>query len=182
MYRIIPNSLLQQAKKTIKKFRSKNQPSATTESPFHWLSVQDKNEPSINFVANGVITEDGHPMYCPTNRNWFVCDNYPDNHDGIRTLFLYSLKDDKKIDLGKFKMINDKPNIKESIAILKGTDESILKAVGLESFIFTRSGLHCDLHPRWSPNGKMVAFDSIHEGDRQIYMIDVNDILNGKEK
>ena len=30
----------------------------------------------------------------------------------------------------------------------------------------------CDLHPRWRPDGRQLAFNSVHEGSRQIYVID----------
>jgi dipeptidyl aminopeptidase/acylaminoacyl peptidase len=39
-----------------------------------------------------------------------------------------------------------------------------------------RGDIRCDLHPRWSPDGSTVSFDSVHEGDRQIYLVDVSDI------
>jgi len=32
----------------------------------------------------------------------------------------------------------------------------------------------CDLHPRWRPDGRQLAFNSVHEGSRQIYVIDAN--------
>jgi len=35
------------------------------------------------------------------------------------------------------------------------------------------SDWRCDLHPRWSRNGRQVSFDSVHEGNRQIYIADV---------
>jgi hypothetical protein len=36
----------------------------------------------------------------------------------------------------------------------------------------------CDLHPRYSPNGRMVTVDSNHGGNgRQLYLIDVSDIV-----
>ncbi|MDD3320480.1 MAG: hypothetical protein PHS59_03455 [Paludibacter sp.] len=175
IYRLIPTKLLQIAKKTIKtilKSRS-DKPEA---SSFHWNCISDELTPIITFIGEGILTEDGHPMFCPTNRNWFICDNYPDK-EGIRTLFLYSLIDNKRIDLGRFKMIDTKPDLSRSADLLKEIDAGIMKIVGLSNMAFTRSGLHCDLHPRWSPNGKKVSFDSIHEGTRQIYTIDVTQII-----
>jgi Tol biopolymer transport system component len=36
-----------------------------------------------------------------------------------------------------------------------------------------------DLHPRFSPDGKFVSFDSAHEGvGRQIYMMDISHIID----
>jgi hypothetical protein len=35
----------------------------------------------------------------------------------------------------------------------------------------------CDLHPRWNRDGTQVCFDSAHEGERQVYAIDVRDAV-----
>ena len=32
----------------------------------------------------------------------------------------------------------------------------------------------CDLHARWRPDGRQLGFNSVHEGTRQIYVIDLD--------
>lgn len=31
----------------------------------------------------------------------------------------------------------------------------------------------CDLHARYRPDGKQIAFNSVHEGSRQVYIFDI---------
>lgn len=37
--------------------------------------------------------------------------------------------------------------------------------------------IRCDLHPRWDRSGKVLTFDSLHEGQRHIYSMDVSTLL-----
>ncbi|MCL2319143.1 MAG: hypothetical protein FWC45_03595 [Treponema sp.] len=39
--------------------------------------------------------------------------------------------------------------------------------------------IRSDLHNRWSRSGKLVSFDSTHEGFRGLYLIDLTEILKG---
>ncbi|HVU25689.1 MAG TPA: hypothetical protein VHE13_16280 [Opitutus sp.] len=42
----------------------------------------------------------------------------------------------------------------------------------------TRWDIRCDLHPRWSPDGQKICLDSVHEGTRQMYVLDVGGIVS----
>ena len=38
----------------------------------------------------------------------------------------------------------------------------------------------CDLHGRWRPDGRQLGFNSVHEGSRQIYVIDLGEDIEKK--
>ena len=63
--------------------------------------------------------------------------------DGCRELVIYSPEKDERYSLGKYYS----PDILQ----------------------YTR----CDLHPRWSQDGKRISFDSFHEEFRGVYAIDL---------
>ena len=81
------------------------------------------------------------------DRQWMLTDTYPDSEQ-MRTLILYNVQSGKRIDIGRFYAPPE----------LQGP-------------------VRCDLHPRWSRDGKKVCFDSAHEGTRQVYVINVSDIV-----
>lgn len=134
-----------------------------------FLMVKDQIEKNIIPFAQGIIVADGHPMCCPVDRNICICDTYPDA-EKCRDLFFYNFRTNERQNIGRFRMSDEQPNITLFDQYTQGVDKKILSLMKPEVFSFTRSGLHCDLHPRWDHNGKMVAFDSIHEGSRQIYL------------
>lgn len=141
-----------------------------------FMMITDAEQPVITPFAQGLITEDGHPMTNPINNNWCINDTYPDKN-GIRTLMLYNFLTNERIDLGTFKMLMDKPDMTLAETYFTGVDPKILNCISQEELSFTRSGLHCDLHPRWSRDGQLAIFDSIHEGTRQIYVAHVGELI-----
>ena len=142
----------------------------------HFMMIRDVEQPEIKAFAQNVITEDGHPMTNPVNNDWCVNDTYPDSH-GVRTLMLYQFSNNRRIDLGHFQMIFDKLDMTQKDIYFQLVDSEILRKISPEDLSFTRSGLHCDLHPHWTRDGKTIVFDSIHEGSRQIYSLSVENII-----
>ena len=39
---------------------------------------------------------------------------------------------------------------------------------------YARGDVRCDLHPRWDRHQRWIAFDSVHEGSRQVYAVDAS--------
>ena len=81
------------------------------------------------------------------DRRYVLTDTYPDSKQ-MRTLILYRIKDGKRIEIGEF------------FSPPESTGE-----------------IRCDLHPRWSRDGKKICIDSTHEGNRQMYVLNVSEIV-----
>lgn len=143
-----------------------------------FLRVQDADETKIEPSGFGVLIEDGHPMARPGQLDSVVNDTYP-HADGVRELMLYNVKSESRTNLGTFKMLDAEPDLAtfDWRSCQMGTDPRILKKFDRGLYMFARSGLHCDLHPRWSYDGSSVLFDSIHEGTRQLYRIKIEGLV-----
>lgn len=87
------------------------------------------------------LNKDGHPSINPLNNNIFVSDTYP-NKFSDRELFLYNLKNKTKLNI-----------------------------LSVYSPYKYRLDYRCDLHPRWSEDGKLISFDSTHSGKRTTHII-----------
>jgi len=164
---------LQLAKKVFRMWKRKKK-SKNDGQYMSFLRITDSDDPRIAPAGVGVLTQDGHPMVCPADRDWIVNDTYPDDR-GVRTLMLYNHRQNRRLDIGSFRMIDARPSPRSFDAGLAfdGIAPEILKRFPTDQHLFSRSGYHCDLHPRWKPDGTGIAFDSIHEGSRQIYTVKV---------
>jgi hypothetical protein len=123
-------------------------------------------------VFKDEINIDGHPMVNRNNKDFIITDTYP-GEDGTRDLLLLNLARSDVTSLGKFLKLNTKPSVNHLDDAQFDMHPAVKRKFRSAEFAFTRSGLHCDLHPRWFEDFKSVAFDSIHEGTRQIYAIDL---------
>jgi len=112
--------------------------------------LKDKTQ-DIQKVGEGVMIVNGHNTYLPNKNNeWILNDCYPQGKERLQTPYLYNVPANKRYDLGNFY----EPDT------YKGE-------------------FRCDLHPRYSPNGKMVIIDSTHEGmGRQMYLIGISELVN----
>ena len=81
------------------------------------------------------------------NGDWIVTDTYP-NDDRLRKLMLVRTFDALCIDIAAFYA---PPSMDGPIRV--------------------------DLHPRWNRNGTELCIDSIHEGTRQMYIVDIGPVL-----
>lgn len=138
-----------------------------------FLVIDDRDNGEIRRTAVGVLTEDGHPMARPGNLKMLINDTYPDA-SGDRTLMLYDVDAQKRQDIGTFRRLFAEPDMAafDWKAALSGRDPRVNRKADIKAMMFYASGLHCDLHPRWSFDGKMAYFDSIHEGTRQVYSVE----------
>jgi hypothetical protein len=81
------------------------------------------------------------------DRKWILNDTYPDK-DRLQWLMLFKVGTGRRYDLNQFHSPKQ----------------------------FT-GPVRCDLHPRWNRDGTMVCFDSCHEPQRQLYVVDVGEVI-----
>lgn len=122
-----------------------------------YLLLTDRTQ-DVKSVGVGVFAEDGHPSFSP-DRSWMITDTYGDkNH--FRRLILYDWENGRRMDIGRFYSLPD-----GSLHVGNNWDNSEMRS---------------DLHPRWNRAGTQVCIDSVHEGTRQMYVVDVSGIVQSK--
>jgi Tol biopolymer transport system component len=102
-------------------------------------------------INENFFVGDGHCSYSP-NKRYILYDSYPSIQFPYRKLQIYDLKNKKGKTLAYFY-----------------SDPLLYSQIG---------DCRCDLHPRWSSDGKFITLDSIHEGYRAIYEIKVDNAIN----
>jgi len=106
--------------------------------------LYDELTGEVAVIGADCLTENGHMTFSPDEK-WILSDTYPDKVSNERLLILYDVANERRYDIGSFY-----------------TDPNLGKPN------------RCDLHPRWKPDGSEVCIDSVHEGQRQMYLVDVS--------
>lgn len=92
------------------------------------------------------LSNDGHPSYCPTDKSLVVFDTYPD-----------------RARIQEVKVAKDTD--------VEGKNIKVLARV-FAPFKYDND-TRCDLHPRWSRDGKKICFDACFEGHRGLYVVNL---------
>ena len=106
--------------------------------------LYDVHKGCIGVVGAQDLREDGHPSMSPADPLFMVTDTYPDS-------------------LGE-----------QSLIIFDIARARLWKLASLYSPSLLRGEIRCDLHPRWSRDGRKICIDSAHRGERRICLISVN--------
>ncbi len=99
------------------------------------------------FTARRISESHGrmsHMVFSPDGK-YILADSYPEKETSLQTLIIIDAETGKWEELGKF---YHRP----------------------VPMVETR----CDLHPRWSPDGRFVTVDSTHDGKRGIYILELD--------
>lgn len=96
-----------------------------------------------------------------------ILDDYGDGHP--------SLSPD-----GRFIVTDTYPDRKRvrKLVLFDRTQESVTEIGRFFEPLQYSGETRCDLHPRWSPDGKAISIDSAFSGTRRSYILDVSDLVD----
>ena len=97
-------------------------------------------------MSTAYFSDEDNHMSLDASGRYMLNDTYPDKNR-IQSLCVYDTQKDENIFLGGF--------YSPEVPIID---------------------IRCDLHPRWSRDGRKITFDSTHEGFRAVYEIDFGDV------
>lgn len=96
-------------------------------------------------IGVNTLIVDGHPSFSPTNKNILLSDTYPDKYRN-QYLYLYDINKDQQKKIAYF--------------------------YSPSSF---QGETRCDLHPRFSRDGKKICIDTAHTGNRNLMIFSINE-------
>jgi len=112
---------------------------------------RDADVAAVEVIGDGTLVENGHMSFSPVEPRWLLSDTYPDPTTHERILFVFDVATGRRHDFGSY--YADPRLRKEN---------------------------RCDLHPRWSRDGREVCIDSVHESERQMYVVDVSSLTGAR--
>ena len=101
----------------------------------------------VDVIGKGVMKLNGHCTYL-ADKNWILNDTYPvpRGESKVQEVYLYNVESGERRELGEFYAPKE-----------------------------YAGEWRCDLHPRSSPDGRLITIDSAHGGNgRQIYLKDIS--------
>jgi hypothetical protein len=110
-----------------------------------YAMFRDSVPEPVGTIGRGVLRSDGHLSFERSGR-WMVTDTYPDRRRRQHLIVFDTLRDQRRL-----------------LALLPTPP-------AFHPRTRTR-GCACDLHPRWSPDGSYICFDSAHTGVRSLCTI-----------
>ncbi|ALG68713.1 hypothetical protein [Beggiatoa leptomitoformis] len=114
-----------------------------------YILLNDALQTNAHLFAEHCLQVDGHPSWNPQNPQWLVTDTYQDDEFN-QWLYLYNVQTKQLIIVDK---LHTPPE-------------------------FADSPMRCDLHPRWDFTGRYICVDSLHTGQRQMYIYDVANLMS----
>lgn len=110
---------------------------ATHHDEMYFRKYKDRTN-TYTIVGKDKLHEDGHPSFGRgSKKNILLIDTYPNNFP-IQKINLFNVETNDLQTVGRF----------FSKKIYRGAEK-------------------CDLHPRWSPTGQSIVFDSVFSGDKR---------------
>jgi hypothetical protein len=115
---------------------------------------EDADSGGAEPLPKDAVPANGHVSYLP-GLQWILCDSYPDAEDRQHVV-LYNVKRQERFNIGSFPL----PRQYNHKYIEEPSKEC-----------------RCDLHPRFSRDGRSVVIDAPHAGGRQLHVLDVSAVV-----